>query len=90
MATSQVLEDTGVRAYLGQAGNIAQRAVLGAAGTIVTVEARHAAAIAVLANNNAFGDKTDGSITPYGAFDRSSTMKKILNEVGDTGFIKGS
>ena len=35
-------------------------------------------------------DKADNSVTPYGAFDTSSSMKKILGEVGDTGFIQGS
>ncbi len=88
--TALVLENTGVRAYLGQAGRLKSKKLLAAAASIVTIEARHAAAIAVLVNNNAFGDGTDNSITPYGAFDRASSMKKILNEVGDTGFIQGS
>ena len=86
--TALVLENTGVRAYLGQAGRLRSRALLGAAASIVTVEARHAAAIAVLVNNNSFSDGTDNSITPYGAFDRASSMKKILGEVGATGFIQ--
>ena len=42
-ATAQVLEDTGVNAYLGQVGNIFVKGTLAAAGTIATVEARHAA-----------------------------------------------
>ena len=88
--TAFVLENTGVRAYLGQAGRLKSRALLAAAASIATVEARHAAAIAVLVNNNAFGDKAKNSITPYGAFDRASTMKQILGEVGKTGFIEGS
>ncbi len=88
--TALVLENTGVRAYLGQAGRLKSKALLAAAASIVTVEARHAAAIAVLVNNNAFGDRGDNSVTPYGAFDRASSMKQILGEVGDTGFIKGS
>jgi hypothetical protein len=86
--TALVLENTGVRAYLGQAPRLKSRALLAAAGSIVTVEARHAAAIAVLVNNNAFGDKGKNSITPYGAFDKASTMKQILGEVGKTGFIQ--
>ncbi|MDQ3739551.1 MAG: ferritin-like domain-containing protein [Actinomycetota bacterium] len=88
--TALVLENTGVRAYLGQAGRLKSGALLAAAASIVTVEARHAAAIAVLVNDNAFGDRGDNSITPYGAFDRASSMKRILREVGDTGFIQGS
>ena len=82
-----VLENTGVRAYLGQATRLKSKALLAAAASIVTVEARHAAAVAVLLNQSPFaGEK---SITPSGAFDRASSMKKILGEVGDTKFIVG-
>ena len=35
MATAQVLEDTGVAAYLGQVGNIKSKKILGAAGSIL-------------------------------------------------------
>jgi len=42
-ATAQLLEDTGVSAHLGQVANIKTPAIAAAAGTIVTVEARHAA-----------------------------------------------
>jgi hypothetical protein len=87
--TALVLENTGVRAYLGQAGKLKSGKLLAAAASIVTVEARHAAAIAVLKNNNAFGGGED-SITPSGSFDQSASMKTILKEVGATGFIKGS
>ena len=53
MATAQVLEDTGVAAYLGQAGNIKSKKILGAAGSILAVEARHAGWVRDL--NNAPG-----------------------------------
>ncbi len=86
--TAFVLENTGVRAYLGQAGRLKSRALLAAAASIATVEARHAAAIAILINNNAFSNAKNG-ITPYGSFDRASSMKKILGEVKSTGFIAG-
>ena len=85
LETAFVLENTGVRAYLGQAGRILQKPILAAAASIVTVEARHSGAVAVLLNQSPFsGEK---SISPSGAFDRSSSMRTILREVGATGFI---
>ena len=89
LATAFVLENTGVRAYLGQAARLKSKALLGAAASIVTVEARHAGAVAVLLAQSPYADASNGSITPSGAFDRSASMKKILNEVGSTGFITG-
>ena len=77
-ATAQVLEDTGVSAYLGQVGTILSKGVLKAAGTIATVEARHAAWIRFL-----------NQATPApAAFDVPKSEKAILKAVGATGFIK--
>jgi rubrerythrin len=77
-ATAQVLEDTGVSAYLGQVGNVSQRAVLSAAGTIATVEARHAAWI-----------RDINGVSPAPAsFDVPKSEKAILKAVTATGFIK--
>lgn len=45
---AQVLEDTGVSAYNGAAPMIESKEVLGAAGSIVQIEARHAARIRLL------------------------------------------
>ena len=87
LATAFVLENTGVRAYLGQAGRLKSKALLGAAASIVTVEARHAGAVAVLLAQSPYAGTK--SITPSGAFDRSASMKAILDEVGSTGFITG-
>ena len=87
--TAFALENVGVRAYLGQAGRLKSKALLAAAASIATVEARHAGAVAVLLNQSPF-DTGSKSITPSGAFDRASSMKKILGEVGKTGFITGS
>ena len=77
-ATAQVLEDTGVSAYLGQVGNVSQRAVLSAAGTIATVEARHAAWIRDI----------NGSNPAPASFDVPKSEKAILKAVTATGFIK--
>jgi rubrerythrin len=77
-ATAQVLEDTGVSAYLGQVGNVSQRAVLSAAGTIATVEARHAAWIRDI----------NGTNPAPASFDVPKSEKAILKAVTATGFIK--
>ena len=77
-ATAQVLEDTGVSAYLGQVGNVSQRAVLSAAGTIATVEARHAAWIRDI----------NGTSPAPASFDVPKSEKAILKAVTGTGFIK--
>lgn len=60
LAVSQTFEDTGVRAYKGQAGNlISNNAVLAAALRIHSVEARHAAHVREVRRKN-------GSLIPAG------------------------
>lgn len=85
--TAQVLEDTGVQAYLGQAANVAQGPVLSAAGSIVTVEARHAAWIRFLNGGGAPGVRDSAQPAPR-TFDRGLSEKKILRAVKGTGFIQ--
>jgi hypothetical protein len=68
-----VLENTGVGAYNGAAPSISSKALLAAAGSIVQVEARHAASIALL---------TGGKITPNGAFDKPLSTKQVLAKAG--------
>jgi hypothetical protein len=80
-ATAQVLENTGVHAYLGQAGNIKTPAYLLAAASIVTIEARHSGAIGLI--NGSKG----GGIAPSGSFDTPYTAAKVLAAVKGTGFI---
>ena len=77
MATAQVLEDTGVAAYLGQVGNIQSKKILAAAGSILPIEARHAGWIRDLNN-------TSGAPS---AFQGSKTKAQILAAVKGTGFI---
>ncbi len=84
-ATAQVLEDTGVSAYLGQAAHILHRPYLTAAGTILTVEARHSAWIR---NINVPADETtavDDLPSPR-SFDVPATERATLKKAG--GFIK--
>jgi rubrerythrin len=86
--TAFVLENTGVHAYLGQAGRLKSKVLLGAAASIVTVEARHASAIAIIKGSDPYTDMSDFGITPDGAFDVPFSKKKVLKAVNDTGFIK--
>ena len=80
--TAMVLEDTGVRAYQGQAGNIKTDAVLKAAISIHPVEARHAAWIrSIMGRGN-------GTPSPApDAFNPAADMATILAEVKGTGFL---
>jgi hypothetical protein len=80
-ATSQVLENTGVGAYFGQGFNVKSPTILGAAISILTVEARHAGAIGF------FNDSTAKAVSPSGAFDKPLTAKQVLTAVGKTHFI---
>lgn len=77
-ATTYVLENTGVHAYLGQAPNIKAAKVLLTAASIVTVEARHSGAIGLYLGK---------AIAPNGPFDNGWTAKKVLAAVKSTGFL---
>jgi len=68
LALAQTLEETGVSAYNGAAGQIQSPEVLAAAGQIVQIEARHAAAI-----------RTARSRAPAPlAFDKALEMEQVL------------
>jgi Ferritin-like domain len=81
MTTAQVLENTGVHAYSGQALNIKSAAYVKAALSILTIEARHASVIGLL------NDPTGEMIAPDGPFDTPFTASKVLAAVKGTGFI---
>ena len=83
MATAQVLENTGVHAYSGQALNIKSPAYVKAAVSILTIEARHASVIGLL------NESTGGGIAPDGPFDTPLPARKVLAAVKGTGFIVG-
>jgi GNAT superfamily N-acetyltransferase len=81
--TAFVLENEGVHAYSGQALNIKDPAIVAAALSIVTIEARHASVIGIIKS------ATPKGISPDGPFDTPFTAKKVLKDVGATGFIVG-
>jgi len=74
---AQTFEDTGVSAYNGAGPSIKDKATLGVAGSIVQVEARHAAAIRLL----------NGDTPSPAAFDPVLDMGEVLAAVQP--FIKG-
>ena len=85
--TAQVLEDTGVTAYLGQVGNISVKGTLKAAGTILTVEARHAAWIRFI-NGGATLETRTSALPAPATFDKPKSERSVLKAVKDTGFIQ--
>jgi hypothetical protein len=75
--TAIVLEDTGVAAYQGQAGNLKSSANLAAAISIHPVEARHAAWIRNIA----------GQPPAPASFNPALSKSAVLSAVKGTGFI---
>jgi hypothetical protein len=73
LALASVLENTGVGAYNGAAPSLKSKELLGVAGSIVQVEARHAAAINLLLGE---------SPTPNQGFDRPLTKDQVLAKAG--------
>jgi hypothetical protein len=71
LQTAQTFEDLGVSAYNGAAPNIKSKEVLGSAGSIVQVEARHAAAIREL----------NGQPITLAAFDKALDQPEVLKAV---------
>jgi hypothetical protein len=73
LALASVLENTGVGAYNGAAPSLQSKQILAAAGSIVQIEARHAAAIDLLIGK---------SPTPSGGFDIPLTKAEVLAKAG--------
>jgi hypothetical protein len=73
LALASVLENTGVGAYNGAAPSLQSKQVLASAGSIVQIEARHAAAIDLLIGK---------SPTPNGGFDKPLTKQQVLAAAG--------
>jgi hypothetical protein len=73
LALASVLENTGVGAYNGAAPSLKSQQVLASAGSIVQIEARHAAAINLLIGM---------SPTPNQGFDVPLTKTQVLAKAG--------
>ncbi len=76
LKVANVLEDTGVSAYNGAGPGLKSKDILAAAGSIVQIEARHAALIRL----------ERGKAPAPLAFDKASTKDEVLKAAG--GFIK--
>jgi rubrerythrin len=84
LKTAFILENEGVAAYSGQGPRIREVAYVKAALSILTIEARHAAAFAQIR-----GHITGKSgITPNGSFDKPKSKSRVLSDVKATHFIK--
>jgi hypothetical protein len=73
LSLASVLENTGVGAYNGAAPSLKSKQVLASAGSIVQIEARHAAAIDLLIGM---------SPTPNQGFDEPLTKTQVLAKAG--------
>ncbi|WP_207229323.1 ferritin-like domain-containing protein [Ktedonosporobacter rubrisoli] len=69
---AQTFENLGVGAYLGAASSISNKQILEAAGSILTVEARHAGFLNALENSN---------LSPNGSFDKPISQSDIVKAV---------
>ena len=81
LRTAKVLEDTGVMAYAGQGPLLKTKAIVAAALSIHSVEARHAAWV-----RDVLGG-TGANLPAPVAFDPPKTKAQILAAVTATGFI---
>ena len=87
LTLAMVFENTGVGAYLGQAGSITNKDILQAAAGIFGIEARHAALIGVISGATPEGGIYKGATeTPIGKADVLAAVMPFLGGMPNTGF----
>ncbi len=87
LKTAKVFEETGVGAYLGQAGSIQNKDILQAAAGIFGVEARHAAVIGVVMGAAPEGGIYKGATeTAMAKADVLTAVMPFLGGLPNTGF----
>jgi hypothetical protein len=84
--TAKTLEDTGVLAYNGAGQYLSSGDFLLTAGKIVSVEARHAAAIRAIISPNTASFAGDDVVDPATGFDKALKPSEVLAAAG--GFFK--
>jgi rubrerythrin len=86
-AVAQAFEDTGVRAYKGQAGNLRNApAILEAALNIHSVEARHAARIRMVRGNKGWINDNQATGLPQAIYDGENATHQLgIEVIGLTG-----
>lgn len=76
ISSAAVLESIGISAYLGAAPLLADPALLGAAGSILTIEARHQSSIRVFSTQEAVPQAFDAPLGPKAVFSLAAPFIK--------------
>lgn len=87
LGTARLLEDTGVSAYNGAGVYLEDPDLVGVAGKIVSVEARHAASIRSLINPGSADFAGDDVVDTETGFDLATAPPDVLSAVADTGLV---
>ena len=85
--TAHAIEEAGLRAYLGQAGNLQTPAILQAAASIFGIECRHSALTALVAGLQVEGGVYNGSMEASASkADSLAALAPFLAAMPNTGF----
>ncbi|WP_218919351.1 ferritin-like domain-containing protein [Longibacter salinarum] len=87
LGVAKTLEDTGVSAYNGAGIYLQNPDLLTIAGKIVSVEARHAAAVRSILNPGSADFAGDDIVDPMTGLDAAVPPAEVLAAVANTGFV---